>query len=524
LLQLSIDGFYLSLILVYFFSAVFVAIGLYQWKHAVVSIHRFHTIRVGWGILWRLFCIICLAFSVLLTWTFGRSNTFIAGILVNDSVDYSNRGWSDAFDEMNAHIAKSYAFAKWKSIDWDSLNKEFKPQIIAAEKAADKAAYYLTLRKYVYSLPDGHCFLEGDDLGQINSAIGGGFGFAVIQLDDGRVIAYIVEKTGPADQKGMAWGAEILSWNGQPILMALDHVSTLWSPSPLATQEGKHIAKLNFLTRAPVGTTVSVTFCNPDDATIKDISLTAVADNMRLYIKDAMMGLSGHKIKDSDQAVESRILPNGYGYLAIRTESPSLSDLNPVGTVRKAIADFKAAKVSGVVIDVRANGGGIEEMTRMMMAHFIMKSLFYKQLAFTDETGRLRHFSDISIEPVAVNYAGPTAMLISNQTISAGEGFPLVMKSLNRGPVVGFYGTYGSFGEAAGRIRLPGNYAVIYPNGASLDKDGKIQIDSNNLMQGGISPDVRIPIDMEALKAICVDHRDYALEAAIAAMNAAPKK
>jgi carboxyl-terminal processing protease len=70
---------------------------------------------------------------------------------------------------------------------------------------------------------------------------------------------------------------------------------------------------------------------------------------------------------------------------------------------------------------------------------------------------------------------------------------------------------------------LPGNYAVIYPNGASLDKDGKIQIDSNNLMQGGISPDVRIPINMETLKAICVNHRDYALEAAITAMKAVSK-
>jgi len=44
-----------------------------------------------------------------------------------------------------------------------------------------------------------------------------GFGMAVAELDDSRVIAAAIVPNGPADLAGIAAGAEILSWGGEPV-------------------------------------------------------------------------------------------------------------------------------------------------------------------------------------------------------------------------------------------------------------------------------------------------------------------
>ena len=59
----------------------------------------------------------------------------------------------------------------------------------------------------------------------------------------------------------------------------------------------------------------------------------------------------------------------------------------------------------------------------------------------------------ISGEIPTPSLINPVAMLISNNTGSTGEGFPLIMQSLNRGPVLGFYGTNGSFGMIEGSVQ-----------------------------------------------------------------------
>ena len=83
----------------------------------------------------------------------------------------------------------------------------------------------------------------------------------------------------------------------------------------------------------------------------------------------------------------------------------------------------------------------------------------------------------------------------------------------------GFAGTYGSFGMSGSSIKLPGDYLVAYANGASLDENGRIQIDSDSFLQGGVLPDTRVPITEETLKAIYVENRDVLLETAIEALQ-----
>jgi len=522
LLHLLIDGFYQSLVPVYVLTVVLIAVGFRRHKTKGTTL-KARVVHVAWGGIWRLAAVVLLAASVVATWNFGNSR-FFPLLFAENSVDFSELGWSDAFDRMNEQLAGDYAFGDWKALDWEALHDRFSPYFIAGERAQDLDAYYLALREYVYSLPDGHFGLYGEDLGLRKSAVGGSFGLNVMQMDDGRVIATQLSEGGPAERAGLLWGAEILTWNAIPVVSALEQVSIVWFDYPVATREGQGIQKQHLLTRAPIDTSVTLTFQNPQNESVQQASLTAVDDEMVSFYQSQEMGLvmkveNGKRVI-ADKAVEARILPNGYGYLKINYEVPLMSMLNPVGVVRSAVVEFIEKGVPGVVIDVRRNLGGYDSMAPMMMAYFCTEPMFYEQVAYPDDVSNgLSRVTDLVLEPATPVYTGPVAMLIDNFTVSTGEGFPMIMQRLNRGPVIGFYGTYGSFGMSGSSIKLPGDYVVAYANGASLDENGEIQLDSDRFLQGGVLPDKRVPITEETLKAIYLENRDILLETAIESLQ-----
>jgi carboxyl-terminal processing protease len=170
-----------------------------------------------------------------------------------------------------------YPFGDWKGIDWQGLNAEFRPRIAEAEANNHIKAYYLALRQYTYSFPDGHVSLVGDDLGLKAEQVGGGYGLAIAGLDDRRVIAHLVLADGPAAKAGLEVGAEILEWNGQPIEPALSQVKILWSDNPPATNEGLRLQQYRFLVRAPVGAEATIVFQNPASASPVTVTGEALA-------------------------------------------------------------------------------------------------------------------------------------------------------------------------------------------------------------------------------------------------------
>ena len=531
LLHILVDGFYYVFVPVYILVVLLIVIGLYQLKKLKTNKAEHGWIKraasIVWRLAWRLAAVVLVVGSIITSWSFGKDN-FYPLLFAENSVDYSELGWGDAFDRMNSQLAADYAFGDWKALDWNALHNRFAPQFATAEQNRDQNAYYLALREYVYALPDGHFGLYGDDLGLRKARIGGGFGLNVMKLDDGRVIASQVFEAGPAQQAGLQWGAEMLSWNAIPVDAALQQVSTTWFDYPIATLEGQNIQKQNLLTRAPVGEPVTLTFQNPGSDDVQQLSLTAVDDGMAWFYQSQQMGLV-MKVKDgrraiADKAVEFSILPNGYGYLKINYEVPLMSMINPVGVVRSAVIEFIKKDVPGVVIDVRRNLGGYDSMAPLMMAYFCSEPMFYEKVAYPDDsTDELTGILDVVLEPSTSVYTGPVAMLIDNFNISTGEGFPMIMQRLKRGPVIGFYGTYGSFGMSGSSIRLPGDYIVAYANGASLDEDGTIQLDSDSALNGGVLPDMRVLITEDTLRAIQVEGRDILLETAIETLQSKQK-
>jgi carboxyl-terminal processing protease len=443
--------------------------------------------------------------------------------LTTSGYDYADLTWTEAFDQLHAQISQKYPFTEWKGIDWDTLYAQTAPRIAQAEAENDPAAYYLALRAYVYAIPDAHMQLGGPDLGLRKQAIGGGYGLGLIGLDDGRVIAHILLEDGPAAQAGMLWGAEILMWNGQPIQDALAQTSTIWASNPQATAEGRRLEQLHYLTRAPIGTEITLTFQNPGANESQTVTLTAEDDQLETLQRDIPPERDLQAVFRAP--VQYEILPDGYGYIRITGFMPTLGGLQPAKIVDQAIETFNEAGVTGLIIDVRNNGGGLDTLVPQMVGHFYREPGFYEYVSFFNpESGQFEidPAQTLPIEPRTPYFDGPVIALVDKYTISTAEGIPLTIQRLPQGYVAGIYGTNGSFamGTPGNNLyRLPEGLGVNFLEGRALDKTQVIQVDANADGIGGVGPDLRVPLTEESVYAMYVEGADIVLAYAIAALD-----
>jgi carboxyl-terminal processing protease len=445
--------------------------------------------------------------------------------------DLSRESWMTAFDRMNAILVQRYAFSEWKQIDWEAHHSSFAPRIAAAQQANDKDAYHLALREYIFSIPDGHIKFDSEDMSLWRKTVGGGFGLSAIELDDGSLIVHKLLEGGPAEGAGITWGAEILEWGGLPARQAIEKVAPIWWVVSPATQEGRRYVQQVLLTRAPVGAQAILTFQNSGEAEPRTVTLTAIDDGLEpLYNSmgwfDSMMirGAMGEPLDERaiKQPPEYRILPEGYGYIRVHHVIPDEGDPDFVEIVEQAVTEFVAQDVPGVIIDVRSNPGGHDTLVPAMMGHFLLEPDFYEYMYFENWLTGFRIFDmaiPLPLEPKEPHYGGPLAVLIDQHTRSSGEGYPLIAQRLPQGHVVGIYGTNASFGMCCSSINLPGGFGLMYPGGQSQDVAHKVQLDSDYNLQGGVIPDIRVPLTRDNLYAIFVDGEDLVLRYAIEALQ-----
>lgn len=437
-------------------------------------------------------------------------------------MDFAGQGWTLAFENLNKTLSREYPFTEWKAIEWDVLYATFAPRIAAAQAAHDYEGYYLALREYVYSIPDGHVSVGGGMTRWFRrQAVGGGYGLGVIQLDDGRVIAHVILEEGPAEAAGIEWGAEIIAWNGVPVETALAQTSTLWAEVPPATAEGRRLQQCRFVVRAPVGTAADVTFRSPGEGGLETIALEAEDDDYKTLVRTDF--LEGDASLFFPPLV-SRILPEGYGHIRLLVGMPTVATPFPAEKFRRIIRRFLRWDVPGIILDVRRNPGGADVIVPAMMGHFYTERSFYEAVGCYDpDLGALEVSpgSELYIEPREPHFGGPVVILVDAGTLSSGEGIAMAAQGMPQGAVVGFYGTYGSFGIGGATVCMPGLCFVGFPEGASLDSQGRVQLDSDPHGIGGVVPDVRVPLTEETVYAEFVDEVDVALQTAVEALDAA---
>jgi C-terminal processing protease CtpA/Prc len=267
--------------------------------------------------------------------------------------DYSNLSYTEAFDKMVEFVRTNYAFngIQGKQPNWDALYNEIKPRVQQAEQTSDASAYYLALRDFTWAFKDGHVGLSGGDIqDQLFSAdIAGGYGFAIRELDDGRVVVVFLTEGGPPAQAGMQIGAEVTQFNGKPIKDAIAEVKP-WT-LPASTDWAIRYQQARYLLRAVPGTEATVAFTNPG-GTSQTVTLTSSAELDSFRRTSVYYGVDTNPMLP----VEFKILDSGVGYLLINS---NYDDLNLIIRLfQRALETFQANEVLGIIIDLRYNSGG----------------------------------------------------------------------------------------------------------------------------------------------------------------------
>lgn len=345
------------------------------------------------------------------------------------------------------------------------------------------------------------------DFGAKYADIGGGYGLAVTRLDSGKVIVSYVANGSAAETAGIRPGDRVTSWNGRPIMDAISATSYIWAVKKPSTAEGILLQQQRLLTRAPVGTPATITVTAGTGSNPRTVNLTAYDDGadtlkrttffLGKQINDigAPSILTDIKPQISNDTLTYRILPGGYTYIAIYDESYEVYQ-----PFKAAMLSAIANKSPGMVIDLRYNSGGDDNIASCFAGWFVDKPVFY-EYATKYDTGSRKFMvvSEAWTVPRPIGYHGPVAVMVSPDTISSGEGVPMIFAKSGTGTIISWYGTNGAFGMNGLQAILPLGMYVVFPDGASLNEKHVMQVDSNASGIGGVSPQIRVPLNEDTV-------------------------
>ncbi|MFN3492272.1 MAG: S41 family peptidase, partial [Anaerolineales bacterium] len=194
---------------------------------------------------------------------------------------------------------------------------------------------------------DGGKYAEQD----FTKATDGGYGFTIRELDDGRVLVIYVLENGPAAQAGIEVGAEVISFNGEPIGEAIGKTQTYTIQS---SDFAIRYQQARYLLRGKVGDTVEVTFKNPNGSE-QTAALTAVAERQSFSRTSIYFGAPS----DTLLPVDTQIITQGNAQIGYIRINSNFDDLNLIIRLfERALQQFEAREVAGIIIDMRYNGGG----------------------------------------------------------------------------------------------------------------------------------------------------------------------
>lgn len=371
------------------------------------------------------------------------------------------------------------------ALDWNQAYLDFLPKVIVASNLHD---YYDVMMRFAPLLRDGHTNIYPP------AALQDEF-FArpplMSALVDGRVI--VTQLRSPALSKaGMHVGDEIVTVDGQPVRAYVEqHVAPYVSSSTAhdrAVREygyqllmGDHRRPVTLGVRNAAGALRSVPLSREKDPRIT-----------------------------SRPSTEWRMLNGGIAYLAVNEFEDDAG--------AKVFAQHlpEILKAHGLILDVRANGGGstdygldiLSYVSEQPIPRGLARSLDYVP-TFRAWGGAYRQWRQLAGaaygKPRQAHYAGPVAVLIGPRTFSAGEDFVLSFKLMKRGTLIGA-ATGGSTGQPL-MFKLPGGGMARvctlrygYPDGREFVGKGIIP----NVAVAATVADIRAGRDPVVQRAVAV--------------------
>ena len=408
--------------------------------------------------------------------------------------DYSAMSPGEAFDAMFAKVSVEYPFTAEKNIDWQALYARHAPQVSAAKS---KAALYRALQNFTYDIPDAHVGLNFNEEVFFEEQ-GGSLGMLLVELSGGRVIVSKVIPGYAADVAGIQAGAEIITWDGQPVKQALDAVVPYLGP--YSSKHSKRLGQLLFLTRMPVGESVKVTFKNPNGV-VETVTLSAGIEYESL---NEALGYTNQYLVELP--IEAEILDSGIGYIRINTFADDYTLM--VRLWERHIQSFVENEVPALILDMRNNAGGIDLLAMGFASYFFDKAFYVSEaLQYSELTGEFEVTGASWVGAGPIFYEGDVAVLIGPNCASACELFSNAMTQESRAIMVGSYPTNGAAGGVgSGQFIMPYDISMQFPTVKLQTLDGKLLIEGE-----GVKPFIVVPVTAEG----ALGESDPVLDAAV---------
>jgi hypothetical protein len=180
------------------------------------------------------------------------------------------------------------------------------------------------------------------------------------------------------------------------------------------------------------------------------------------------------------------------------------ADVFATEAMRQALDYLAPAK--GIILDVRYNPGGSDDVSLAYASHFTDTALPVFTKTTRTETGYTVPYT-ATLTPTAIPTDTPIVVLTTPYTGSAAEIFTIAMRTLPQVTVMGMP-TSGGLSDIMS-IALPNEWELGFSHQVYLTMDGE------DFERVGVPPDVFVDVDVAAAK----DGRDAILEAAIAQLQ-----
>jgi tricorn protease len=349
------------------------------------------------------------------------------------------REFGDLFDEAWQKLRERFYDPAMHATDWAALKAKYRPLAVDAEV---KDEFYAIVSQMLGELRASHLgiFAGADDeddgtrqrptgmlgLDLERAAEGGG----------GRKVAGVTPK-GPADEAGLRVGDVVKSVAGTALDARTD---------------------LDRVLGGAAGREVPVVFAKGDGSGEKTVSVRAVSAN-------ALASLAYSQWVERSKKRVQEATSGGAGYIHL-SQMDQTNQQRFDAQLGELIAD---AKVKGLVLDVRNNGGG------NIHPHLLDALSNKPYIRFQPRDGARQ------TQP-ALHWGKPIVLLINERSFSDAEVFPYSFKELKLGKVVGV--------ATAGGVIGTNDVSLADGSKFRLPSVGWYGLDGTNLEHLGVKPDV----------------------------------
>ncbi len=391
----------------------------------------------------------------------------------------------ESFDYVWQKVRDSYWDENLGGVDWEAARDELQPRLEAAETMAEarRVLDELVSRMKVshFSIIPSEAYRElGTADEPVNRRGETGIDVRIVGND---VVVVAVRPDTPGAEAGIRPGWILTRINEIDIPARLATVREELADNPHARVILASAA--NSRLRGPVGESVTCSFQDENDQTVEH--------TLNLITPRGKAVQFGH-LPEFSVWVEQRTLDNGIGYFRFNAfMHPPLV----MGQFNQFMTDHMDAP--GIIIDVRANGGGMGEIAvgmigwlmqgeRQSLGKIVLRNQELKMIA----------------RPRATTYDGAVVVLIDEMSVSAAEFFAQGIKQATNARLIGT--------RTAGAVL--GSQIEKLPNGDGFQFAAAnfITADTGETLEGiGVPPHETVAPDRQSLLA----GKDPAIEAAV---------